>query len=283
MAARSIQSAPGSRSVAFDDLPGEIRNEIYKLVLVNQFPIKISRYDLTHVKLKRGIKVPQWPREYKMESRTTALKGKQKRKASVKQVLNISVLLVSKLVNYEASQILFGENCFVFETAPAVESFCDLIGNKKTSLRNVELNYDPFSQSYTRQFSVLSGMGKPQRIVVAPSGCGIRDASAELTWQMIKGIVMLKAVETRDGNGMVSVKFIKATKDEQIERLNAFVFDVSKKSTLNVPKRTQEDVNGTKDFQGKLSDGVWACWQKCVEKAEAKRAKAEARADRSST
>lgn len=289
MAASTSESAPSIRNIAFDDLPGEIRNEIYRLAIVTKFPINITRKNTTlhqdqTISLSPGKRrTTQW----KPKVTINISEGRRKRVRPVKQVLNISLLQVSKAINHEASQILFGENFFVFMTVPAVEVFCSAIGMSKTCLRSVQLDFNFLAKQDFRHFSSLSCMSKPNRIVVAPDGYSCTVASPNKTWTMIKKIVMRKAVEVRDEKGSPCLRSRATTTDEQAERLRAFDFDVSGRCKLSVGNRKLEEIRHEAELQRRLTAGVWTCWRAGVEKAEAKKreakkAKAGAKANGSS-
>lgn len=236
MAARSTQSAPGSGAVAFDDLPGEIRNEIYKLALVNRLPIKVQRRVVPTAKPKKPFGFSTHPPVYKFESTTIMLVGKKKRRVPVNKVLDICLLLVGRNVNYEASQVLLGENRFVFESAATVNSFCDMLGPSKVFLRDVEIKGKEFSETNELQIRALACMANPKRIAIAAQPfCGMA-FRASCTWRLIRAIVTRKGSHAFGKSGKRFVRFVEPSEEEQLERFNAFIFDVSGHSNVEGEK-----------------------------------------------
>lgn len=103
-------------------LPPEIRKEIYTYLLVESKVIPVKRF-LHKDEANFG------------EYLTTAL---LRHESPLRQAR--SVLRVSKLVNEEATQVLYGCNKFMFQHAGALRSFLNQIGDMKTHLRHVGIS-----------------------------------------------------------------------------------------------------------------------------------------------
>lgn len=166
--------APASNATTFEDLPGEIRNIIYGLALVRQHSIKISRHRPENVRPHIWNATAFQNREYELKVTMIGFKGKQKRRVAPNEVATLSLLRVSKAVSHEASSIFFGDNAFIFETAPALEHFLNIIGKRAAYLRDVEVKEHLFSKRNYEQVARLSIMADPKRIVVARRTHNIR-------------------------------------------------------------------------------------------------------------
>lgn len=126
-------------------LPPEIRNMIYKFVLVEEKPVRLQSYQpsnklyyLTNGKATSRVANKEVaPVDHKRDSkhRSQQRYGKQWVEVPSKTALT----QVNKKLNSETSSILYGFNTFDFTTLNALEWFLNQIGDNKKYLRAVGL------------------------------------------------------------------------------------------------------------------------------------------------
>ncbi|TKA77396.1 hypothetical protein B0A55_03236 [Friedmanniomyces simplex] len=170
----------------FEELPPELRNNIYRLVLVTaEGPIEVTG----HINLeKRDIKRQpcscrktkpskclrckelQETETYKLRVKTLAIQSNMvRRKPLVKNAYGGAIVSINRQVHQEAAAILYAENSFVFGSHGAFQRFCAKIGSKVALLRDIEIkNLHPPSQY--EAFSALPTECKFQRVKICPPG-----------------------------------------------------------------------------------------------------------------
>lgn len=136
------------------DLPAEIRNTIYKMVLADSDVVRLKTYSprddvafvVNGVKSIRVVRNQVAPVGHKRDSRhrgqelKTVGKGKEWVEIPVKNAL----LEVNKAVHAEAAPILYGNRVFELETIRALDYFLIQIGDQNTSyLRDIALRTLP--------------------------------------------------------------------------------------------------------------------------------------------
>ena len=146
----------GSQSVGIGDLeilPPEIRNKIYKMVLVEAESVKLQYYQPIE-KLHYVINGKTTSRRAGVEvalvshKRISTHRGQQwVGNKWIEVPSNTALLQVNKQLNAEASSILYGFNSFDFTTTKALESFLKQIGDNKQHLREIGLSYAPSGHS----------------------------------------------------------------------------------------------------------------------------------------
>ncbi|KAK0254318.1 hypothetical protein B0A54_04450 [Friedmanniomyces endolithicus] len=169
----------------FERLPPELRNNIYRLVLVTvEGPIEITG----HINVeKRGLKrqpctccttIPskcarctrlEETETYKLEVKTLAIQAnKCRRKPLMKKAYGGAIISVNRQAHKEAAAILYGENAFVFGCNAVFQRFCTKIGRKIALLRNIEIQSLTLP-SQCGAFSILPAECKLERIKIGPS------------------------------------------------------------------------------------------------------------------
>ncbi|KAK0946517.1 hypothetical protein LTR29_001985 [Friedmanniomyces endolithicus] len=140
----------------FDKLPPELRNKIYRLVLVTaEGPIEIiGRINVKHRDLSRQpcscyrrtlfecsrCKGLAETEAYDFEAKTLAIGGKKsRRKPLMKKAYGGGVLSINRQAHQEAAAILYGENVFVFSSYSVFQRFSNKIGRKIALLRDIEI------------------------------------------------------------------------------------------------------------------------------------------------
>lgn len=137
-----------------EDLPAEIRNTIYKMVLADSDVVRLKTYSprddvafvVNGVKSIRVVRNQVAPVGHKRDSRHRGqeLKMVGKGKEWVEIPVKHALLEVNKAVRAEAAPILYRTNVFELETIRALDYFLIQIGDEnKSYLRNIELRSLP--------------------------------------------------------------------------------------------------------------------------------------------
>ncbi|KAK0255702.1 hypothetical protein LTR91_023280 [Friedmanniomyces endolithicus] len=155
---------PDKHTFFFDKLPPELRNKIYRLVLVTERgQIEIAgRLNIEKRNLKRQRcacwytkNVPAYMGErskcprclrlqttetYHLEAKTLAVQGtKSRRRPLMKNAYGGSIVRITPQAHREAAAILYGENAFVFGNNAFFQRFCTQIRRKMALLRDIEV------------------------------------------------------------------------------------------------------------------------------------------------
>lgn len=217
----------------FSKLPPEIRAEIWKLTLITDVPIKITRQ-------KNESPWRRWYDEYLLSSEIDAPGNKQK----LVDFPSVNLIRASKAINIEASPILYHNNSFTFDGTNVLETFFDKIGEMAFSLSDVEIK-KMWQFGEASELAMLRRMHDPKRIVLrAPVGANLSlslsaTKVARDAWNWVKPIVI------RSGTGYMLNKSVRpykysevledrtpawkyepGSKEEQEKRLAAFRFVV---------------------------------------------------------
>jgi len=118
-----------NQAVSFDDLPPEISNLVYGLVLQLDEPIVLECHRPKSLRIKK----PRGPYGEKVFQDT-------------EHRANVSLLRVNHRVNAEAAPILYGANTYVFRcqygygSEAKLFSFLTMIGDSKKHLRSIEMD-----------------------------------------------------------------------------------------------------------------------------------------------
>ena len=132
-------------------LPPELRNRIYKFVLVKDGRVKLQCYQPQEGNLHY---VRNGKRTWRVADREVAPVGHKRdpdhrgqyweRWGGWKEIPSKTALtMVNKKLNSETSSVLYGCNTFDFTTTVALERFLKLIGDNKKHLRAVGLSCSP--------------------------------------------------------------------------------------------------------------------------------------------
>lgn len=148
-----LQTAAGIGTL--DKLPPEIRNRIYKMVLVNEERVKLQSYQplakLHYVTngqaTSRTSHDEVAPVDHKRNTSHRCQQWDGKRWIEVPS--KTALTRVNKQLHAETSSILYGFNFFDFKTTSALERFLKQIGNNKQHIRTVGLSYHPYGHSIT--------------------------------------------------------------------------------------------------------------------------------------
>ena len=137
-------------------LPPELRNRIYKLVLVKDGPVKLQCYQPPG-KLDSLQCVRDGKRIFRVADEYVAPVGHKRDPDHRGRYWNgwrwieipskTALTMVNKKLNSETSSILYGCNTFDFTTTVALERFLNLIRNNKQHLRAVGLSCSPVGHS----------------------------------------------------------------------------------------------------------------------------------------
>ena len=132
-----------------DKLPPELRNRIYKFVLVEEERVKLQSYQpsgelqyVTNGKATSRVADKEVaPVDHKRDSKHRGQKwdGKQWIEIPCKTALT----MVNKQLNAETASVLYGCNTFDFTTTVSLERFLNQIGNNKQHLRAIGLSCSP--------------------------------------------------------------------------------------------------------------------------------------------
>ena len=139
----------------FEELPAEIRNEIYQLVLVARSPIKVSRHrdEVAWAKAmkiwKKKMRAPIYrppqdsrpPAVYFLnaEVSTEQWVGSQRRKYLYGQLHTPGILRINRTAFAEARPVVYGQNEFIFENPAPFTHFVKMIGNGYRLLEDVRV------------------------------------------------------------------------------------------------------------------------------------------------
>lgn len=119
-AAHSMPARDGGKT-SFMDLPIELRTEVYGYLLTESHAIILD--------LKRS----WWP----ARSERLTLVAKVSHPCSIGK--HLALLRINRQVHEEATPVLYGGNCFSFETRAAFAKFLEVLGKRARHLRIVEL------------------------------------------------------------------------------------------------------------------------------------------------
>lgn len=120
----------------FMGLPPELRNIIYNLCLTTADSgiISVARHKKKEV-VRRYSFAPARPPAYYFAGTVIVAKGKSKRRVSFGKANSPAILLVSRQVSTEATDILYANNSFAFDTLPTFIRFARQIGSNIRSLK----------------------------------------------------------------------------------------------------------------------------------------------------
>jgi hypothetical protein len=114
-------------------LPPELRKEIYSYLLIEDDPITISRYK--EPKQHRVVRMGS----YRNVNHHDEIYDPDKKAWKKAPPGPDALLVVNKLMNQEAAQVLYGFNHFEFENSAALQSFLECIGDSRQHLRHIAL------------------------------------------------------------------------------------------------------------------------------------------------
>lgn len=214
----------------FGELPGEIRNEIYRFAFTTPHPIEISRYRYTRYRSdtirKPGKAITYTSRntDYGPRSKTLIWRGKQKRKLPAAEVLSISLLRTSKDINRETNSLFYGLNTFDFANEHAVAAFMHVIGKQAALLTRVAF---PSTLGELR-LELFNRMADLKRVEVRVSSLVSAKASAAYVWEPLKTIVSTQSrFGVSDSNEEKKV-LIALPAEMQLKRFEAVHFVVDR-------------------------------------------------------
>lgn len=141
-------------------------------------------------------------------------------------LLALSLLLVNKVMNKEASQILYGCDRFDFDTVLALWGFFDGISSCGALVRDVDVNQRERVKP-RKGLGCLAYMAKPTRITVDARGVPHDRSSTSVlhTWAMIEPIVCARKGYIFDGAVMSRLGRVCLYEEEQRQRLDAIEFN----------------------------------------------------------
>lgn len=128
---KDTEASDGKRYFNFEGLPAELRNEIYRLGLVDSGSIELSG----HI----GPEASRGPLRPYVRAKVVMMEGKQRRVPRLGKVHAISIIRVNRQISTEALPVLYAENSFVFKTTGAFQKFAQLVGGNCRFLRDVEI------------------------------------------------------------------------------------------------------------------------------------------------
>ena len=135
-------------------LPPELRNRIYKFVLVEEKPVKLQSYqpsDKLYYKKNGRLTSRFADKEVAPvnHNRDSQHRGQHWNGMFWTEIPSKTALTqVNKKLNSETSSILYGCNTFDFTTTVALERFLNQIGNNKQYLRTVGLSCSPLGHVF---------------------------------------------------------------------------------------------------------------------------------------
>ncbi|KAK3064139.1 hypothetical protein LTR53_018607, partial [Teratosphaeriaceae sp. CCFEE 6253] len=151
---KKATTSNGMDSFPFFDLPPELRNRIYRMVLVSKHPIQISRHRAKNDgsphpsehcslgKLKCGeCRRLNSMRTFYVKGKTLTRAGKKTRKLVLKPVASGAFIRINRQAHDEAAAILYAENAFAVSLGYAFEMFCWKIGDHGALLENIEVRH----------------------------------------------------------------------------------------------------------------------------------------------
>ncbi|KAK1070149.1 hypothetical protein LTR12_017924 [Friedmanniomyces endolithicus] len=168
----------------FDKLPPELRNRIYRLVLVTaEGPIEITGHisakfrNLKHQPCScdkaQSLKCSRCKglvgtETFKIEAKTLVIEGnKCRRKPLMKKAYGGAIVSINRQVHREGAAILCGENVFVFGSYSVFQRFYNKIGRKIALLKDIEIMNFP-GRSQLDIFTTLPTECKLQRVKICP-------------------------------------------------------------------------------------------------------------------
>lgn len=259
-----------------DKLPGEIRNEIYKLLLIAQSPITVQRH--------KSYSLYQYKASWKVSGtvRPVSAKGKRQRRTACGNAIELQVLRVSKSVCVEAAPLFYKCNSFVFSHYTALQKFLFRINEMAFFLADVEVvnNNQSSPKNFEKILKKMRVCSNPKRIafrVPCRTSWTQGMVLARTTWEMIKAFVKRKGGDYFNSRALAGVRshmhtgfhgllpkcsYAALTKGAQLERLNAFCFEVPKMVALEEPGSGKEVVfddpaERTRRFKALVVD----CWR----------------------
>lgn len=264
------------KGATFFDLPREVRDKIYRLVLTHDAPFAISRNNKSRIgtsstseQAPRGRWCPPTGHKHKLSCKTSTALGKSRRKATVSEAVSLSLLSTSKQVNDEAASVFFGENCFVFGPAVALEAFCATLGEKTRLLSRIGVK-ESTTELARDSICLLSRLVKLVYVSVAAQhrNRDVRDwLCPKETWDFVKPVVWRSGQVLRPGMSFRPVDPLEV----QLRRIEAFRFDVSACETIMVDNRKTETIKQAAEREDRLKELVIECWRKDLEFSPTKR------------
>lgn len=153
-------SPSSPQAFRFSDLPGEVRNKIYRLCLINESPIALEVLELfvSDVKILEGAETPE-KEPFTFFSTDSEIE---------KWTVNATLLRVSKAIRDEAASIFYGCNRFQFLRQQSLIHFIyfewHLTDVAHQHLRHLEVGFPPIQRTVldgdvVSQFSVIGDRG----------------------------------------------------------------------------------------------------------------------------
>lgn len=194
---RSIGEDTGENNASvevfrFKDLPPELRNKIYGILLTSEYPIKITRHRNRRTRKQAGgawtyLDICQ--SLYKVKGTIKPGQGKRTKRRSIDSVHSIALLRVSKEIHAEAAPIFYGLNKFIFESVGPLKEFTTGVKLHKGFLADIELK----SHRSSRPLDLvpLWSMSLPRNIVIPVNGDV--ESAAKDVWRAIRPIVTFRS------------------------------------------------------------------------------------------
>lgn len=183
-------------------LPSELRNRIYKFVLVEEEHVKLQSYqpsDKSHYVVdgkptSRVVDREVAPVDHKRDSkhRGQQWNGEEWIEISSKTALT----MVNKQLNAETSSVLYGCNTFDFTTTVSLERFLNQVGDNKKYLRAVGLACSPVGHvfaSASRAMTALTAATSLHTLSVTNSPVEHIEMDSELVKRSIRDHVEIFA------------------------------------------------------------------------------------------
>ncbi|KAK0334899.1 hypothetical protein LTR48_003035 [Friedmanniomyces endolithicus] len=188
----------------FDKLPPELRNKIYRLVLVTaEGPIEIiGRLSAENLRVKRlkcicgktkGASrcercslIRATTRNNTVEAKTLATREDgRSRKALMKEAYGGALVSVNRNIHQEAAPILYGENAFAFDNHSVFKRFCYQIWSKRDLLRDITLKGLNLL-AHCDAFCILPAECKLQRVKIC---LPTLDRNLEYVFELLKPLI----------------------------------------------------------------------------------------------
>ena len=216
---------PTSAESAFEQLPAELRNEIYRLALTTSDKIVI----------RRGLVLEIIDGHKRLVRKPVSIIARDGEDASsdeapaAAQVLGLGLLRTNRMIHDEASPILYHANRFcIYSTDMSdktFEVFISQIGRKAKLLTKVETRTDDVVTNYQNRVLLmrldLSTSISLQTIVVKqPGAYGQVEKSVKGTWTALKPLLAFREIEDE----RLGWRFVGLTTSERISRLQAINF-----------------------------------------------------------
>lgn len=154
-------------SFKFTDLPAEIRHIVYTHLLCSTLPIQISRRKIA------GGKSAQKDAGTAAKRLGHTLVGQiidpdrtYNQFRSLSEFIGLSILRVSKLLNVEASKVLYAMNSFIFVGSPALSDMQIRTGNNFSMLRDIEIAPPKGGHYILPRLDPIGALKSPTRIVI---------------------------------------------------------------------------------------------------------------------